>query len=103
MSVDFTFISGPMPYRKYGKSEEKQDAGKTVTRRKRVALPIEITSQLRSCRCEEPALDTPQCQKNVYRRTCPIEECDYLSGRYVSHNSALTALLGHLRWVHGYG
>lgn len=82
------------------KNERKARETSRVTLRK---LPKTITRHLTACRWKEPVFDTPECKRYVYRRVCPVQGCHYLSGRYVSHSSALKALLGHLRWVHHYG
>lgn len=104
MDVEFTFVSEPMPYGRFANRPKTEQATREAQKRKRRnSLPKWIVQRLRDCRWEEPVNDRIGCTVNVYRRTCPIETCEYMSGKYVSHESALRALLGHLRWVHNYG
>lgn len=66
-------------------------------------LPKSLVDLLPMTRWQEPVYPDNEESTLVYRRVCPIEDCEYLSGRYVSHESAARALRGHLRWVHNYG
>lgn len=93
----------PVVFRKGAYERNTTKKQKTERKRSTRGLPKSLVDRLPMTRWQEPANSNEECTALVYRRTCPVEECEYLSGKYVSHNSALKALIGHLRWVHNYG
>lgn len=60
-----------------------------------------LPSELRGAEVEAiPAVPGDRCQVDVYTMSCPSDDCDHSTGRYVSRRGARLALWGHFKWVH---